>query len=350
MNLEQDFTPSEQQFYEKHLLLEQVGELGQKKLKQAKVLVIGAGGLGCPILQYINAAGVGTIGIIDADVVSVSNLHRQILYGIDDVGKPKVNIAKQKLHAQNPHTIINTYQKFLTKENAISLFQEYDIIVEGSDNFATKYLANDAAVLTGKPLVFGSIYQFQGQVSVFNYQGGATYRCVFPEMPKPEDSPNCSDIGVIGILPGVIGSFQANEVLKLILGIGKPLSNQLLIWNALNNQQTLLSIKKNEAIQITELQEEQFNCQIMNTITIEEVNQNKEAYHILDVRTKVETLLKSIGGENIPLQEIPNRVDEIKDWEKPIVVHCAKGIRSAQAIEYLQQVYPEKEFYNLENW
>lgn len=350
MNLKQDLTTSEQQFYEKHILLDQVGELGQKKLKQAKVLVVGAGGLGCPILQYLNAAGVGTIGIIDADLVSISNLHRQILYGIDDVGKPKVSVAKQKLHTQNPHTTINTYQEFLTKENAISLFQEYEIIVEGSDNFATKYLANDAAVLTGKPLVFGSIYQFQGQVSVFNYQGGATYRCVFPEMPKPENSPNCSDIGVIGILPGVIGSFQANEVLKLILEIGKPLSNQLLIWNALNNQQTLLSIKKNKAIQITELQEEHFNCQIMNTITIEEVNQNKEAYHILDVRTKVETLLKSIGGENIPLQQIPNRVDEIKDWEKPIVVHCAKGIRSAQAIEYLQQVYPEKEFYNLEKW
>lgn len=345
---------TEQEFYSRQILLPQVGEKGQEKLKQAKVLVIGAGGLGCPILQYLNAVGVGTIGVADADTISISNLHRQVLYGVEDVGKLKVEVAKQKLELQNPHTNIEVYQEFLTKENAISLVEKYDIIVDGSDNFTTKYLVNDACILANKPLVFGSISQFEGQVSVFNYKNGATYRCIFPEIPNPEDTPNCSESGVLGILPSVIGSLQANEVIKLILEIGKPLAGKLLIWNALSGQQQILNINKNEKIQVSELKEEVFHCEtetkLMNRITIQEYNENKDNYHLLDVRSKMEYMLRNIKGYHIPLQKIGKRAEEIKDWDKPIVVHCASGMRSAQAIKILKEKYPEKEFYNLEKW
>jgi len=277
----------EKKQYSRHLILDKIGEAGQLKLKQAKVLVIGAGGLGCPVLQYLTAAGVGTIGIIDHDVIDQSNLQRQILYTINDVGLYKAKIAAKRLSKLNPFVNFNIYNTKLTQENAITLFNNYDIIVDGSDNFSTRYLTSDAAVITSKPLVYGAIFKFEGQVSVFNYLGSATYRCLYPTPPRPEDAPNCSEIGVLGVLPGIIGSFQANETIKIICGLGAVLSNKLLLFNALNMSQQILGFEKDENIKITAL-EKDYNlfCGINNAeeITLDEFNKNKARYNLLDVR------------------------------------------------------------------
>jgi adenylyltransferase/sulfurtransferase len=230
---------AEQQQYNRHLILDEIGELGQLKLKKAKVLVIGAGGLGCPILQYLSAAGVGTIGVVDDDTIEKSNLQRQVLYSHDDIGDFKAEVAANKLAGLNPYVNFEIYLQRLNKEIAVELFLKYDVIVDGSDNFPTRYLVNDAAILTNKPVVFGSIFKFEGQVSVFNYNNGPSYRCLYPNPPKSEDVPNCSEIGVLGVLPGIIGALQANEVLKLVLGIGEILSGKLLTYNALNMQQLI---------------------------------------------------------------------------------------------------------------
>ena len=216
-------------------MLSEIGITGQKKLKDSKVLVIGAGGLGCPVLQYITAAGVGSIGIIDFDVVDVSNLQRQILYSTNDIGANKAAAAKERLNALNPLINIIAYEYKLSNKNALELFSQYDIIVDGSDNFSTRYLVNDACVLTEKPLVYGAIHKFEGQVTVFNFEQGPSYRCLFPEAPSPDSAPNCSETGVLGVLPGIIGVYQANEVLKIILGIGESLSGKLLLIDALKN-------------------------------------------------------------------------------------------------------------------
>jgi adenylyltransferase/sulfurtransferase len=232
-------TNEEKKQYDRHLILDEIGVEGQLKLKQAKVLIVGAGGLGCPVLQYLTAAGVGTLGIIDDDVVTQSNLQRQILYTLDDVGLSKAETAAKRLSRLNPFIVFNVHNEKLTRENAVSLFQGYDIIVDGSDNFATRYLTNDAAVIAKKPLVYGAVFKFEGQVSVFNYFGSGTYRCLYPSPPKPEEAPNCSQIGVLGVLPGIIGSLQANETIKIICGIGVVLSNKLLVFNVLTMHQML---------------------------------------------------------------------------------------------------------------
>ena len=232
--------------YNRHIILSEIGQKGQDKLSKAKVLVVGAGGLGCPILQYLAAAGVGTIGIVDFDVVEVSNLQRQILFGSSSLGQNKAAAAKERLSDLNNSITINAYPEKLTFQNAIELFNQYDIIVDGTDNFETRYLINDACILTNKPLVFGAIYKFQGQVSVFNYNNGPTYRCAFPNKPKKDTVPNCSEVGVLGVLPGIIGTMQANEVLKIILGIGNVLSGKLLCYDALSAQSTILTVKRND--------------------------------------------------------------------------------------------------------
>ena len=239
-------TEKEKYRYSRHLLLDKVGEDGQEKLKAAKVLVIGAGGLGCPILQYLTAAGVGTIGIIDFDTVDETNLQRQVLFTKDDIGKNKALIAASRLNQLNEFVNFNIHAEKLTNANALGLFVDYDIIVDGTDNFSTRYLVNDACVLADRPLVYGAIYKFEGQVSVFNYKGGPTYRCLFPEPPEAGVVPNCSEIGVIGVLPGLIGTQQANEVIKLILGIGEPLSGKLAVYDALQASQLVLDIARNE--------------------------------------------------------------------------------------------------------
>ena len=232
--------------YSRHILLDKVGLEGQEKLKAAKVMVIGAGGLGCPVLQYLTAAGVGTIGIIDFDVVDETNLQRQILFTVNDIGINKAMAAENRLKQLNPHITFNVYPEKLSTQNALDLFSEYDIIVDGTDNFSTRYLVNDACVITEKPLVYGAIYKFEGQVTVFNYKGGPTYRCLFPEPPKAGSVPNCSEIGVIGVLPGLIGTKQANEVIKLILEIGEPLSGKLVTYDSLNNTTLTLNINRSE--------------------------------------------------------------------------------------------------------
>ncbi len=246
------FTQNEKQRYNRHLILPEIGEQGQQRLKNAKVLVIGAGGLGCPILQYLSAAGVGNIGIIDGDNVAVSNLQRQILYTVDDVGNPKALVAKKRLTALNPLINIQPFVEYLSKENAINIFEKYDIIVDASDNFPTRYLINDASILTHKPLVFGSISDFEGQVTVFNYKNGGSYRCLYPKPPKIAKN---KEQGVLGVLSGIIGCLQANEVIKIICGIGEVLTNRLLAYNILSMQQLILKYKKTELANIKELAE-----------------------------------------------------------------------------------------------
>ncbi|CAM1342107.1 ThiF family adenylyltransferase [Tenacibaculum amylolyticum] len=345
-------TKEEQKQYNRHLILEEVGEKGQLQLKKAKVLVIGAGGLGCPILQYLTAAGVGTIGIIDNDTVDQTNLQRQILYTVNDVGESKAVIAAERLSQLNPFVNFQVYKELLTKDNAISLFKNYDIIVDGSDNFQTRYLSNDAAILTGKPLVYGSIFKFEGQVTVFNYKESASYRCLYPTPPNPKDVPNCSEIGVIGVLPGIIGSLQANEVIKIICGLGTVLANKLLVFDVLSMRQLLLNYTKTERAEITELAEnyEAF-CGVTiieNEITIEEYETSKTAYNLLDVREDWERKQHHIGGQHIPLGVLPHRYQEIKT-DKPVVVYCKSGMRSQKAIEFLQEQELKGSFINLKN-
>lgn len=343
-------TKEEQKQYNRHIILSEVGAAGQVKLKQAKVLVIGAGGLGCPILQYLTAAGVGVIGIIDDDLIDQSNLQRQILYTVEDVGKSKAEMAANRLSKLNPFVQFNVYQEKLTSENAVSLFELYDIVVDGSDNFQTRYLSNDAAVIAKKPLVYGSIFKFEGQVTVFNYDGSATYRCLYPTPPKPEEAPNCSEIGVIGVLPGIIGSLQANEVIKMICGIGEVLANKLLVFDVLSMRQLVLNYSKTERAVITKLEDNyDFFCGIKpveKEISNEELQENISKYNLLDVREDWEREQYHIGGQHIPLGQLPNRFEEI-DASKPVVVYCKSGMRSLRAIDFLEEQLTNADFINL---
>jgi adenylyltransferase/sulfurtransferase len=333
-------TPSEKKQYDRHLILEDIGIRGQLKLKSAKVLVIGAGGLSCPVLQYLSAAGVGNIGIIDDDIVDQSNLQRQILYTHNDIGKNKAESAAKRLQLLNPFITFTTYKTRFTKENALNIVKDYDLIVDGTDNFPSRYLINDTAVLLDKPIVFGSIFKFEGQVSVFNYKNGPTYRCLYPTPPKPNEVPNCSEIGVLGVLPGIIGSLQANEVLKIILDKGEVLTGKLLTFNALSLKQMMLKFKRNDNLQIKFLDADyELVCGFPKNnsgITIRELREQPEKYNLLDVREDYERELYHIGGQHIPLKELQNRVDEIFT-DKDLVVYCKSGVRSKKAIEILKE-------------
>lgn len=344
------FSATEKQQYNRHFILPEIGEKGQLKLKQAKVLVVGAGGLGCPVLQYLTAAGVGNIGIVDEDVVSRSNLQRQVLFTINDIDNNKAAVAKKKLEALNPFVSFQVYTEYLSKENALTIIKNYDIVVDATDNFPTRYLLNDACVLANKPLVFGAIFKFEGQVAVFNYNGSATYRCLFPSPPKPEESPNCSEIGVLGVLPGIIGCFQANEVLKVICGIGEVLSDKFLTFNALSMHQLVLKIKKTEHASITSLADDYNHfcgLHISKEITKEKYESNKTAYNLLDVRTNEEREAFHIGGQHIPLDELEHRFLEI-NTQKPLIVYCRSGNRSKKAIDFLKDQL-QIELINLKN-
>lgn len=345
MNLNED----ERRQYSRHLLLNEVGEKGQVKLKKAKVLVIGAGGLSTPVLQYLTAAGVGRIGVIDDDVVDETNLQRQVLFTQKDKGKLKVESAVQKLKQLNPFIQFDVHKERLSKENVLIIFEPYEIIVDGTDNFPTRYLINDAAVLLDKIVVFGSIFKFDGQVSVFNYKNGPTYRCLYPTPPNPDAVPNCSDVGVLGILPGIIGSFQTNEVLKIILGIGEVLSGKLLQFDALSMRQTMLSFKKNPTIQVIELSDDyQEFCGLIHIaeVDFDEFKANTSNYHVLDVRTTKEYQEFSIPSLNIPLDELTERLSEIPTNKKLLVV-CKSGMRSRKAIQLLTQTSIDFEMYSL---
>lgn len=342
------FSKEEKSQYSRHFILDSIGIKGQEKLKKSKVLVIGAGGLGCPILQYLTAAGVGTIGIIDNDSVDQSNLQRQILFSIEDIGKPKVICASKKLKKLNPFVNFETYQELLTSQNTLEIFYKYDIIVDGSDNFPTRYLSNDAAVLANKPLVFGAVFKFEGQVSVFNYQNGPTYRCLFPDPPSANSIPNCSDIGVLGVLPGIIGCLQANEVIKIICDLGEILTGKLLSLNAINLQQNILNFKKNQNIKIEKLIDYDKFCGIKkknsNEISITEINKNKHT--LIDVRKALEREHYHIGGLHIPLHELQNRLGELEKFEN-IVFYCQVGQRSLAAAKITLEKYPFKNIKSL---
>ncbi len=326
---------NEKTLYSRHLLLNEIGLEGQEKIKAASVLVIGAGGLGCPTLQYVTAAGVGTIGVVDGDTVDVTNLQRQILFTIDDIGKSKARCAVARLKQLNPYTVFNIHNTYLDTTNAIALFKQYDIIVDGSDNFQTRYLCNDAAVLTNKPLVFGSIFKFEGQVTVFNYKNGPTYRCLYPTPPKEGSVPSCSEIGVLGVLPGIIGSYQANEVIKIICDLGNVLTGKLLTINTLNHQSFVLGFQKNTDIKIDELIDYDFFCGIEDFEQDIDFGQiNSSIHQLIDIRSAVERGIKNIGGKHITEATIRNN-PTILNSDKKIVLYCETGTRCKQLIKDL---------------
>ena len=347
-----ELTEEEKKRYNRHLILDQVGESGQKKLKAAKVLVIGAGGLGCPALQYLTAAGVGTIGIIDFDYVDVSNLQRQILFTSHDIGRNKAEVAAKHLHELNEAVHFNVYPEKLTTHNAIQRFEEYDFVLDGSDNFATRYLVNDASVITGTSLIYGSIYKFQGQVSVFNYNGGPSYRCLFPSPPAPGTIKNCSEIGVIGALPGIIGTQQANEAIKLILGIGEPLSGKLLIYDALAAEYSSLKIERSESevkrikalrSDFVEIDYDLF-CGINNELAEHEISaETLKSWidaidiRIIDLREEwEEPELEGSNVERITMSAIMHQINRFIT-EKKVVLVCQTGVRSQQVRILLEQ-------------
>jgi sulfur-carrier protein adenylyltransferase/sulfurtransferase len=361
------FSKEELSRYDRHIIIPDFGFEGQKKLKAAKVLVIGSGGLGSPSLLYLAAAGVGTIGIIDFDVVDDSNLQRQVLFGVDEIGKPKVEAAKKRLESLNPHITIKVYNEQLTSKNALDIIKDYDVVADGTDNFPTRYLVNDACVLLGKPNVYGSIFQFEGQASVFNYRDkngelGPNYRDLYPTPPPPGLVPSCAEGGVLGVLPGIIGSLQALEVIKIITGIGETLSGRFFIFDALNFESRTFKIKRNPANPlngenptIKELIDYEQFCGMkavekpIKEITAKELYDLQvrgENIQIIDVREPHEYEIANIGGELIPLATVSANADKI-DRNKKVVVHCKMGGRSAKAIRELEEKFGFTNLYNL---
>jgi len=342
--------------YSRHLIMPEVGMEGQQKLKAARVLCIGAGGLGSPLALYLAAAGVGTLGIVDFDVVDFTNLQRQIIHSTADVGRKKLESAGEKLKAINPFINLKTYETRLSSENALDLFREFDIVADGTDNFPTRYLVNDACVLTGKPNVYGSIFRFEGQASVFTTEQGPCYRCLYPEPPPPGLVPSCAEGGVLGILPGLVGVMQATEVIKLILGAGEPLIGRLLLIDALGMKFRELKLRKNPDCPacgrhptITKLIDYNEFCGIRGEekpvetgvpeMQVEELKRRLDKgddLYVLDVREPHEYQICNIGGHLIPLGDLPKRVNEL-DSSREIVAHCRSGVRSAKAVGFLQQ-------------
>ena len=359
----QDITFNKEELarYNRHIIIPEFGLAAQQKLKAAKVLVVGSGGLGSPLLLYLAAAGVGTIGIIDFDVVDDSNLQRQVLFGVSEVGKPKVEAAKARLQSLNPHINIVTYNAQLTSQNALELISQYDVVADGTDNFPTRYLVNDASVLAGKPNVYASIFQFEGQVSVFNYtnaQGetGPNYRDLYPTPPPPGLVPNCAEGGVLGVLPGIIGSLQANEVIKVITGVGEPLSGRFFVFDALTFETRTLRIsRQKDSPVITSLIDYEQFCGVkviekkLKELTVEEFlkwQESGEDIQVIDVREPAEYEQANIGALLIPLATVASRADEIRR-DKKVVVHCKLGGRSAKAINELEEKFGFTNLYNL---
>ncbi|MGA8529692.1 MAG: molybdopterin-synthase adenylyltransferase MoeB [Acidobacteriaceae bacterium] len=342
--------------YSRHLILPEVGMDGQQKLKAAKVLCVGTGGLGSPLAFYLAAAGIGTLGLVDFDVVDASNLQRQIIHSTKDVGRPKLDSATEKLQALNPFLNVVKHETMLTSKNALEIIRQYDIVADGTDNFPTRYLVNDACVLTGKPNAYGSIFRFEGQASVFATQDGPCYRCLYPEPPPPGLVPSCAEGGVLGVLPGLVGVIQATEVIKLILGKGEPLVGRLLLINSLDMRFRELKLRKNpdcpvcgthptvkELIdyeQFCGIQPEQKAAPMQNGIpqmSVKELKQRLDQgdkLFVLDVREPWEYQVANIGGHLIPLNDLPRRVAELNP-EEEIVVQCKSGGRSQRAAEFL---------------
>jgi adenylyltransferase/sulfurtransferase len=354
------------QRYSRHLIMPEVGIDGQKKLKAAKVLLIGTGGLGSPTALYLAAAGIGTLGLVDYDVVDFTNLQRQIIHGTKDVGRAKLDSAAETLADINPFLIINKYEVPFTSANALEILKDYDIIIDGTDNFPTRYLVNDAAVMLGKHNVYGSIFRFEGQVSVFGAPDGPCYRCMFPEPPPPGLVPNCAEGGVLGILPGTIGTLQATEAIKLILGIGKPLIGRMLLYDALAMTWDTINVRKNPSCpvcgperRLTELIDYEDFCGVpahdhstyqsadkqaaqatpVPTISVFDLKKKidtGEKFFLLDVREPHEADISAMGGKLIPKNVVRQRLNEIPR-DVPIVVHCRTGVRSADVTRWLLQ-------------
>jgi len=343
--------------YSRHLIMPEVGMDGQLKLKAAKVLCIGTGGLGAPLGQYLAAAGVGRIGLVDFDKVDLTNLQRQILFSTNDVNRPKIQAAAERLCGLNPDIQIDTFETMLTSANALDILKDYDIVVDGTDNFATRYLVNDACVLLGKPNVYGSIFRFEGQASVFGYSNGPCYRCLYPEPPPPGLVPSCAEGGVLGVLPGIVGSIQAAETLKLIIGKGEPLVGRLLLFDALSMKFRELKLRKNPDCPVcgarptvTKLIDYSEFCGVRGeetsapASTVPEITPRElkarldrgDNLFILDVREPHEYQICNIGGYLIPLGDLSKRVNEL-DSSREIVAHCRSGKRSAEASEFLRQ-------------
>jgi adenylyltransferase/sulfurtransferase len=343
--------------YSRHLLIPEVGLEGQRKLKAASVLIVGTGGLGSPISMYLAAAGIGRIGLVDYDVVDSSNLQRQVVHGTGRVGQLKVESARQRLLDLNPYIQVDTYNEVFSAENAWRIAADYGILVDGSDNFPTRYLLNDLAVLTGKPYVYGSIFRFEGQVSVFDARQGACYRCLFPDPPPPGIVPSCAEGGVFGVLPGTVGTLQASEVIKLILGIGNPLYNQLLLYDALDASLQTVHLRKNpkcrvcgEEPEITHLIDYEEFCGVpardskaglageewdIEPREVQRRLNNKEAIQLVDVRDPVELQISSLpGAVLLPLGQLLQRITDL-DPDQEIVLFCRTGVRSARALRLL---------------
>jgi adenylyltransferase/sulfurtransferase len=342
--------------YSRHLIMPEVGMAGQQKLKAARVLCIGAGGLGSPLALYLAAAGVGTLGLVDFDVVDLTNLQRQIIHTVDDVGRPKLDSAEEKLAAINPLVRVSKFETRLNSANAFDIFRNFDIIADGTDNFPTRYLVNDACVLSSKPNVYASIFRFEGQASVFATKNGPCYRCLYPEPPPPGLVPSCAEGGVLGILPGLLGVIQATEVIKLILGSGEPLIGRLLLVDALGMRFRELRLRKNPDCPacgtnptVRELIDYNQFCGIRGEeapapsgvpeIRPEELKARLDAGNdifILDVREPHEYQICNLGGYPIPLGDLPARMNEL-DSSREIVAHCRSGVRSAKAVALLRQ-------------
>ncbi len=352
-------TTEEVRRYSRHLILPEVGMEGQRKLKAARVLCIGAGGLGSPVAMYLAAAGVGTIGLVDFDVVDFSNLQRQILHGTPDVGRPKLDSARDRLNALNPGVKIETFDAALSSQNALQIFKDFDVIVDGTDNFPTRYLVNDACVLLGKPNAYGSIFRFEGQASVFGTKEGPCYRCLYPEPPPPGLVPSCAEGGVLGVLPGIVGCIQANETIKLILGIGEPLIGRFLVFDALRMKFRELRLRKDPDCPVCGthptvtglIDYEQF-CGVTPVQTGESQDSNPfettvlelkarmdrgDDVFVLDVREPHEYEINRVPGATlIPLGELPQRFTEL-DPTREIVCQCKSGVRSARAASFLRE-------------
>ena len=342
--------------YSRHLIMPEVGMVGQQKLKAARVLCIGAGGLGSPLALYLAAAGVGTLGLVDFDVVDLTNLQRQIIHSVNDIGRPKLDSAAERLGAINPFVNVRKFETRLSSANALEIFREFDIIADGTDNFPTRYLVNDACVLSGKPNVYASIFRFEGQASVFATAQGPCYRCLYPEPPPPGLVPSCAEGGVLGILPGLLGVIQATEVIKLILGSGEPLIGRLLLVDALGMRFRELRLRKNEDCPacganptIHQLIDYKQFCGIRGeeapvTANVPEIQpaelkarlDHGDDVFILDVREPHEYQICNLGGHLIPLGDLPARMNEL-DSSHEIVAHCRSGVRSAKAVTLLRQ-------------
>ena len=361
-----NFSKEELERYSRHLILPEFNIKGQRKLKTAKVLVVGSGGLGSPLLLYLTAAGVGKIGVVDYDVVDETNLQRQVLFSVEDVGKPKVEAAIKRLKGLNPNVNFISHNLQLTSDNALDIIKDYDLVADGTDNFPTRYLVNDACVILGKPNVYASIFRFEGQVSVFNYTDphgdlGPNYRDLFPSPPPPGLVPSCAEGGVLGVLPGIIGSLQANEVIKVITGIGKPLSGRLFLFDALTFESRTLKIHgdpKKQPIQTlidydifcgVGSAEEKEDARPVKEISVNELaewHSKDKDFQLIDVREPYEYEIANLNGILIPLAEIEDAVDKIAS-DKNVVIHCRSGARSAQAIRRLENKYGFANLYNL---